>query len=52
MLGHWVALALLTRGPERVGQIIRVVDPLRSADFEAEICSPVFYDQEGARLRG
>ncbi|MCA1414255.1 sarcosine oxidase subunit alpha family protein [Bradyrhizobium sp. NBAIM20] len=52
MLGHWIALALLTRGRERVGQILRVVDPLRGADFEAEICSPVFYDPEGARLRG
>jgi heterotetrameric sarcosine oxidase alpha subunit len=52
MLGHWVALALLERGPERVGQLIRVFDPLRHADFEAEICSPVFYDPEGARLRG
>jgi methylglutamate dehydrogenase subunit C len=52
MLGHWIALALLERGPERVGQLIRVVDPLRHADFEAEICSHVFYDPEGARLRG
>jgi sarcosine oxidase subunit alpha len=51
MRGHWIALALLARGPEREGQIIRVVDPLRAADFEAEICSPVFYDPEGARLR-
>jgi len=52
MHGHWIALALLARGRERVGQILRVVDPLRGADFEAEICSPVFYDPEGARLRG
>ena len=52
MLDHWIALALLARGPERVGQRIRVVDPLRHADFEAEICSPLFYDPEGARLRG
>jgi sarcosine oxidase subunit alpha len=51
-LGHWIALALLARGRERLGQILRVVDPLRGADFEAEICSPVFYDPEGARLRG
>jgi sarcosine oxidase subunit alpha len=52
MLGHWIALALLTGGRERLGETIRVVDPLRAADFEAEICSPVFYDPEGARLRG
>jgi sarcosine oxidase subunit alpha len=52
MLGHWIALALLARGTERLAEAIRVVDPLRATDFEAEICSPVFYDPEGARLRG
>ncbi|MBI5131090.1 MAG: sarcosine oxidase subunit alpha family protein [Rhodopseudomonas palustris] len=51
-LGHWIALALLSRGPERIGERIRVFDPIRSADFEAEIVSPVFIDPEGGRLRG
>jgi len=51
-LGHWIALALLSRGPERIGERIRVYDPIRSNDFEAEIVSPVFVDPEGGRLRG
>ncbi|WP_322515725.1 sarcosine oxidase subunit alpha family protein [Rhodopseudomonas palustris] len=51
-LGHWIALALLSRGPERIGERIRVFDPIRSHDFEAEIVSPVFVDPEGVRLRG
>jgi methylglutamate dehydrogenase subunit C len=51
-LGHWIALALLARGPERIGERIRVYDPIRSEDYEAEIVSPVFVDPEGGRLRG
>jgi sarcosine oxidase subunit alpha len=52
MLGHWIGLGLLTRGPERIGERIRVHDPLRDGDLEAEVCSPVFFDPEGARLHG
>jgi sarcosine oxidase subunit alpha len=51
-LGHWIGLALLSRGPERIGERIRVYDPIRSGDFEAVIVSPVFLDPEGAKLRG
>jgi sarcosine oxidase subunit alpha len=51
-LGHWIGLALLSRGPERTGERIRVYDPIRSSDFEAEIVSPIFLDPEGAKLRG
>ena len=51
-LGHWIGLGLLARGPERMGEQIRVYDPVRSEDFEAEIVSPVFVDPEGVRLRG
>jgi sarcosine oxidase subunit alpha len=51
-LGHPIALALLKRGPERHGERILVHDPVRGADVEAEICSPVFLDPEGARARG
>jgi methylglutamate dehydrogenase subunit C len=52
MLGHWIGLGLLTRGPERIGERIRVYDPLRNGDLEAEICAPVFFDPEGSRLHG
>ncbi|HVY34252.1 MAG TPA: glycine cleavage T C-terminal barrel domain-containing protein, partial [Caulobacteraceae bacterium] len=50
--GHSIALALLKRGPERHGERICVHDPVRGADVEAEICSPVFLDPEGVRVRG
>jgi len=51
MLGQWIGLALLVRGRERLGERIRVYDPLRDGDFEADIVDPVFFDPEGLRLR-
>jgi sarcosine oxidase subunit alpha len=51
-LGRSIALALLKRGPERHGERIRVHDPVRAGDMEAQICPPVFVDPEGARVRG
>ncbi|TQF76533.1 sarcosine oxidase subunit alpha, partial [Elioraea sp. Yellowstone] len=51
-LGHPIALALLRRGPARIGETVRVYDPLRGGDTLAEVCAPVFVDQEGARIRG
>jgi sarcosine oxidase subunit alpha len=50
-LGYWVGLGLLARGPQRLGERIRAYDPVRSADVEVEIVSPVFVDPEGERLR-
>ncbi len=52
MLGHWIGLGLLTRGPQRIGQRVRAYDPVRNGDVEVEICNPVFFDPEGARLHG
>jgi heterotetrameric sarcosine oxidase alpha subunit len=49
--GHWIGLAFLARGEERMGEIVRACDPLRGADLEVEVVSPVFVDPEGARLR-
>ncbi len=51
-LGQWIGLGLLTNGPERHGEKVMVVDPLRGAETLVEVCSPVFIDPEGARLRG
>jgi sarcosine oxidase subunit alpha len=48
--GHAIALALLTNGPSRIGEQIRVFDPVRGGDMLAEIVSPVFVDAEGVRL--
>jgi sarcosine oxidase subunit alpha len=51
-LGHPIALALLSEGATRHGQRIRVLDPVRDGDTEAEVCPPVFVDPEGGRTRG
>ena len=51
-LGGWIGLALLRRGPERIGERIRAVDLVRGHDVEVEVCHPVFIDPEGGRLRG
>jgi sarcosine oxidase subunit alpha len=48
--GHWIALALLAGGPARIGETIRVFDPVRGGDMLAEIVSPVFVDAQGTRL--
>ena len=45
-----IALALLANGPARIGEKIRVYDPVRQGDCIAEITAPVHYDPDGARL--
>jgi sarcosine oxidase subunit alpha len=50
-LQHWIGLALLARGPERIGETVTMVDFMRSATVEAEVCSPVFVDPKGERPR-
>jgi sarcosine oxidase subunit alpha len=52
MLGHWIGLGVLARGPQRIGQRVRAVDPVRNGDVEVEIRNPVFFDPEGTRLHG
>ncbi|MEA3178378.1 MAG: methylglutamate dehydrogenase subunit [Gammaproteobacteria bacterium] len=51
MLGQWIGLALLIRGRERLGERLRVYDPLRNGDLQADIVDPVFFDPAGNRLR-
>ncbi|HZF75080.1 MAG TPA: glycine cleavage T C-terminal barrel domain-containing protein, partial [Acetobacteraceae bacterium] len=51
-LGHSIALGLLARGTERIGQRVRVFDAVRGGDIEALVCPPVFVDPEGVRSRG
>jgi sarcosine oxidase subunit alpha len=50
-LGHWIGLGLLARGPQRVGEVMRAYDPMRGEDTEVEVCSPIFVDPDGSRLR-
>jgi len=49
-LGRPIALAMVERGRERVGQT--VFAPLSGVTISADVVSPVFYDPEGARHRG
>jgi sarcosine oxidase subunit alpha len=46
-----IALALVQSGRERIGREVVVSLEPRS-HMRATVCSPVFYDAEGARLRG
>ncbi len=50
MLGHWVGLGVIAYGRQRIGERVRAYDPVRNGDIEVEICNPVFFDAEGARL--
>jgi sarcosine oxidase subunit alpha len=51
-LGHPIALALLADGTARWGSRVRVLDPVRGGDTEAEVFAPCFLDPEGVRTRG
>ena len=50
MLGHWIGLGVIARGRQRIGERVRAYDPVRNGDVEVEICNPVFFDPDGARL--
>ncbi len=49
-LGGGIALGLVERGPERMGEVLRFAGDGR--DVEARIVNPVFIDPEGVRLGG
>jgi heterotetrameric sarcosine oxidase alpha subunit len=51
-VGTFIGLGFISRGPERRGEVVRMVDHLREIEAEVEICSPVFVDPEGGRTRG
>jgi sarcosine oxidase subunit alpha len=48
VLGHSIALAMLSAGRARHGQ--RLVVPVPGGDIAVEVTDPVFYDRGGARL--
>ncbi|WP_137703101.1 sarcosine oxidase subunit alpha family protein [Marimonas lutisalis] len=50
-LGHFIGLGFLKRGPERIGETVRMVDHLRGVETTCEVCNPVFFDPEGGRAR-
>ena len=50
-LNRWIGLALLAHGPQRHGQTVTMVDFMRNAFHEVEVCPAVFFDPKGERLR-
>ena len=52
MLETYLALGFLKNGPDRHGEVVRMVDHLRETEAEVEVCNPVFFDPEGGRMRG
>ncbi len=51
-LGHFIGLAFLKQGPDRLGEEIRMVDHVRGVETTCEVCDPVFFDPDGGRARG
>lgn len=51
-LGHVIGIGFLRRGPERMGERVRVVDHLRKSETVCEVTPLVAFDPEGGRLRG
>ncbi|MGB5866129.1 MAG: sarcosine oxidase subunit alpha family protein [Sulfitobacter sp.] len=51
-LGTMIGLGFVNNGPARMGEQVVVRDHLRDLTVQVEICSPVFIDPEGGRLRG
>lgn len=49
-LGHFIALAFLKSGRERMGEKLTVWDGLRGEEVLAEVCSPVFVDPDNQKL--
>jgi sarcosine oxidase subunit alpha len=50
-LGHWIGLALVNGGEERIGEKMRAIEGLRGMEADVELVSPLFLDPEGVRLR-
>ncbi|KIC47431.1 sarcosine oxidase subunit alpha [Ruegeria sp. ANG-S4] len=47
-----LGLAFLADGPDRYGEIVKMVDHLRDVTTLCEVVNPVFFDPEGGRVRG
>jgi sarcosine oxidase subunit alpha len=50
-LERWIGLAMLRNGPERKGQRLYAVFPLKNETVEVEIASPHHVDPENVRVR-
>ncbi len=52
MLDMWIGLALLANGRARIGEKVQVFDGLRGIQMIGEICEPMHFDKDNARLHG
>ncbi|TAL80926.1 MAG: sarcosine oxidase subunit alpha family protein [Beijerinckiaceae bacterium] len=50
-LSSWIGLALVSGGPDRIGEKVSVYDPLRNSEVAAEIVPSCFVDPKGERSR-
>ncbi len=50
MLDMWIGLALIANGRARIGEKVQVWDGLRGTNVTGEICEPMHFDKENARL--
>jgi sarcosine oxidase subunit alpha len=50
-LGHPIALALLSGGRSRIGEIIHAAFPLKDECVAVEVVDPAFIDPKGSRAR-
>ena len=51
-LRHAIGLGLLKSGHERLGERLRMDNPLKNMETKVEVVSPHVVDPEGERLRG
>ncbi|WP_424833222.1 sarcosine oxidase subunit alpha family protein [Ruegeria sp.] len=47
-----LGLGFLADGPDRYGEVVKMVDHLRGVTTLCEVVNPVFFDPEGGRVRG
>ncbi|MDA7967168.1 sarcosine oxidase subunit alpha family protein [Ruegeria sp.] len=47
-----LGLGFLADGPDRYGEVVKMVDHLRGVTTLCEVVNPVFFDPDGGRVRG
>ena len=52
VLGHSIGLGFIKAGHERMGEVVRAVNPAQNKEVQVKIVSPHFYDPDGGRQRG
>lgn len=51
-VGAWIGLGYLKGGLSHQGEVLTAFYPLKDEAVQVEICHPIFFDPDGARLRG